>query len=110
MPENIGLYAHHVDHIISLKHNGSSEIENLAWACFQCNVAKGSDIAGYDEETDELTPLFHPRPQKWGDHFEMVDIVIIGRTPVGRLTVRLLQMNHPERIEARQKLLAAGLW
>jgi hypothetical protein len=33
-----------VDHIISLKHEGQTEPENLAWSCFACNNNKGSDI------------------------------------------------------------------
>ncbi len=37
-------YGCEVDHIISLKHGGSSEPENLAYACALCNHAKGSDV------------------------------------------------------------------
>lgn len=43
-PDGISVYPHHVEHIISRKHGGSSLLENLAWACFQCNVAKGTDM------------------------------------------------------------------
>src|SRR2546423_8483314 len=34
-----------VEHIISRKHGGSSEIDNLALACAFCNRHKGTDIA-----------------------------------------------------------------
>jgi 5-methylcytosine-specific restriction endonuclease McrA len=37
-------YGCEVDHIISLKHGGSTEPDNLAYACALCNRAKGSDI------------------------------------------------------------------
>src|SRR5205814_10100623 len=37
-------YGCEVDHIIGLKHGGSSEADNLAYACALCNRAKGSDI------------------------------------------------------------------
>ena len=37
-------YGCEVDHIISLKHGGSSEPENLAYARAFCNRAKGSEI------------------------------------------------------------------
>ena len=37
-------YGCQVDHIISLKHGGSSELDNLAYACASCNRAKGSDV------------------------------------------------------------------
>jgi hypothetical protein len=109
-PEAVSTYPHHVEHIIARKHGGSSDLENLAWACFQCNVSKGSDIASYDIETRELTPFFNPRQQDWYDHFDLVEAEIIGKTPVGRVTVRLLQMNHPEEIEVRRQLILAGWW
>src|ERR1051325_4967074 len=37
-------YGCEVDHIISLKHGGSTEPENLAYACALCNRAKGTDV------------------------------------------------------------------
>ena len=33
-----------MDHIISEKHGGPTEVDNLAYACVFCNRAKGSDI------------------------------------------------------------------
>lgn len=109
-PEHIDTYSPQVDHIIPQKHDGSSELDNLAWACFRCNNTKGSDISGYDTETRELTPLFNPRTQNWDDHFEIIEAVLIGRIPIGRVTIRVLQMNHPKQIEARRSLIDAGLW
>jgi len=35
---------------------------------------------------------------------------VIGLTPVGRATVRLLQMNTKERLELRGMLLDDGTW
>ena len=109
-PEEASTYPHHIEHIIARKHDGTSELSNLAWACFHCNVAKGSDIASYDRETSELTPLFNPRTQNWDDHFMLTDGMIVGKTAIGRVTVRLLQMNHPEQLEIRLQLIQAGLW
>lgn len=60
--------------------------------------------------TGELAPLYNPRLQHWDEHFELVGDEIIGKTPIGRITVRLLQMNHPEQVEARRLIIAAGLW
>ena len=37
-------YGCEVDHIIGLKHGGSTEPDNLAYACALCNRAKGSDV------------------------------------------------------------------
>jgi 5-methylcytosine-specific restriction endonuclease McrA len=72
LPEEFSFYSHQVDHIIAIKHRGSSSLLNLAWACFDCNNAKGSDVASYDEDTNQLVPLFSPRTQKWDEHFELV--------------------------------------
>ena len=85
-------------------------MDNLAWACFQCNVAKGTDIASYDTETHELTPLFNPRTQKWDAHFGLVGAAIEAKTAVGRVTVRLLQMNHSQQLEVRRLSISAGKW
>lgn len=109
-PEGYSLYSHHVDHIIPLLHGGDLSLDNLAWACFQCNTTKSANIASYDLETGELTPLFHPHKQKWDDHFEMVNAVINGKTPIGRVTVKILQINHPDQVETRQKLIKAKIW
>jgi hypothetical protein len=109
-PEGISAYAHQVEHVIAIKHEGPSTLDNLAWACFQCNNNKGSDIASYDKETNMLAPLYNPRQDRWDDHFIFDDVVLVGKTPIGRVTIRILQMNHPDQIETRAYLLSAGLW
>lgn len=109
-PEMVAEYPHHVDHIIAIRHEGSSEMDNLAWTCFQCNSAKSSDIASYDPQTKTIVPLFNPRLQAWDDHFTVEDGVLIGKTAAGRVTIRTLQMNYPEQIETRRRLISAGLW
>jgi 5-methylcytosine-specific restriction endonuclease McrA len=69
-PEIASLYAHQVDHILPLKHDGVSTEANLARTCFRCNVNKGSDISGYDPISGGLTPLFDARNLRWEGHFE----------------------------------------
>ncbi len=110
LPEEFSFYSHQVDHIVAVKHRGSSLLVNLAWACFDCNNAKGSDIASYDEDTNQLAPLFNPRTQDWNEHFKLNGAEIIGKTPIGRVTVFLLQMNREEQIETRSDLIEAGLY
>ena len=109
-PDEYVSQSHHVDHIISLKHKGSDALDNLAWACFQCNLCKGTDIASIDEITKIITPLFHPRLQIWDEHFQLDGASILGNTAIGRVTVALLQINHPEQVETRQILIDGGLW
>ena len=85
-----------VDHIISRKHGGQTVMENLAFACFYCNRHKGSDIASLSED-GRLTRLFNPRADSWDEHFQCNERRIEGKTPVGNVTVRLLQFNLPDR-------------
>lgn len=110
IPEDIRPYPFQVEHIRSLKHGGSSDPDNLAWSCLHCNLRKGTDVAAYDDLTDALVPLFNPRTQVWDEHFAMNEAWIEGLTAVGRATVNLLQMNHPQQVEARAALIEAGLW
>lgn len=110
LPDSFGYYAHQVDHILPVKHQGSSEFDNLAWASFECNNAKGSDIAAYDTQTGALTPLFNPRTQAWNEHFTLRNGELVGLTPFGRVTVGVLRINQAERIEIRRTLVEAGLW
>ena len=68
-PENFGAHNYQVHHIIAQKHRGTDELDNLAWACFRCNLNKGSDIASYDITDGALVPFYNPRTQQWQDHF-----------------------------------------
>ena len=48
----------HVDHIISVKHEGSTTLDNLAYACVVCNRQKGSDLGSIDWKTRKLSSIF----------------------------------------------------
>jgi hypothetical protein len=49
-----------------------------------------------------LIPLFHPRKDRWDDHFKWDDLRVVGRTAVGRTSVRVLQLNSPARLRVRR--------
>jgi 5-methylcytosine-specific restriction endonuclease McrA len=106
--ERLTFALHWVDHIVAEKHGGQTEGGNLALSCVLCNQHKGSDLASIDSETGQITPLFHPRRERWLDHFCFAGARIEPLTPTGRVTVRLLQLNHPQRIEERGLLLSLG--
>ena len=108
-PESVTLIEHEVDHIIALKHGGRTVTENLALCCTLCNKHKGSDIASIDTDTGEMLPLFHPRRDRWHDHFELRGAEIVPRTAVGRAMARLLQLNRPERVKERDLMVQAKL-
>jgi hypothetical protein len=101
-------FAHHVDHLIALKHGGRTEEENLALACMECNLRKGSDLAAIDQIEGVLAPLFNPRVQRWSEHFTVMNASLVGTTPTGRATAALLRMNDPARLLERQRLILAG--
>lgn len=99
-----------VDHIIARKHGGETLAENLALACFPCNNSKGPNIAGFDWETGTVVPLFHPRRDNWADHFEWVGPELRGKTPLGRVTVAVLEINRVHRLALRQALMGERLF
>ncbi len=39
--------AFEIDHIVSLKHGGGNEYDNLAYACPHCNQHKDSDLTTF---------------------------------------------------------------
>jgi 5-methylcytosine-specific restriction endonuclease McrA len=60
---------HHVEHIIARQHGGSDDADNLALACHRCNLHKGPNLPGIDPWTVQVAQLFHPRRDRWSDHF-----------------------------------------
>jgi hypothetical protein len=97
-----------MDHIISRKHGGLSEIDNLAYACLRCNAWKGSDVGSLDRQTGAFVSLFHPRRHRWQDHFVLRGALVEPLTAEGEATVRLLKLNLDKRVVERQLLMAAG--
>ena len=93
-----------IEHIIAKQHGGLDDEINLALACPHCNCNKGPNLCGFDTLEGKIIPLFHPRLQKWDEHFELQGSFVFGRTVVGRITVRVLKMNHRDRIELRKRL------
>lgn len=96
------------DHIISLKHGGPTQLNNLAYSCVICNTNKGSDVGSVDLPTQVFTRFFNPRTDRWEDHFELSGAEILSKTDIGKATVKIFQFNTPERIARRTLLLAIG--
>ena len=94
-----------IDHVIARKHRGKTIGSNLALACYYCNSYKGPNLSGIDPESNRIIRLFHPRRHKWDAHFRWEGPVLVGRTPIGRATIEVLQINHPDAIAARQALM-----
>ncbi|MGW8256168.1 MAG: HNH endonuclease [Thermoguttaceae bacterium] len=97
-----------IDHIISLKHGGSSEAGNLAYACLICNRRKGADLGSMIKPGEKIVRFFNPRTDFWQDHFRLDGSVINARTEIGEVTARIFGFNAPERILERETLIAVG--
>ncbi len=101
---------HEPDHILPRKHGGETTLENLAFACFNRNRHKGTDISSFDDLTGNLTAFFNPRTNIWTEHFQIQNAEIIPLTPEARVTAKILKLNSVERIEERQILIDEGIF
>lgn len=102
----------HIEHIIARQHGGQTDLENLALACWYCNLKKGPNLTAIDPESAAVVPLFHPRNDGWSDHFTLrittgnpPAIDVKGLTPIGRATVQVLGIN-----EQMRRILRYELW
>ena len=105
LPASVYPLPFHVDHIIARQHGGTTTLDNLALACLHCNRHKGPNIAGHDPATGDLVRLFHPRQDRWSDHLEWAGAELVGRTPIGRVTIHVLAINDPDFLAVRQVLM-----
>lgn len=84
-------------------------MENLAFSCFFCNTHKGSNLSGLDPQTGQLTRLFHPRQDRWQDHFRWDGGVLIRLTEIGRVTIHVLRINRADAVAVRRSLREEGV-
>lgn len=110
MPSQFYRAPFQIDHIIAEQHGGQTVFSNLALACFHCNLGKGPNIAGKDPATRRMTRLFHPRQDHWEDHFRWHGARLIGRTPIGRTTIQVLDINHIAYVLVRKALIDARIF
>jgi hypothetical protein len=110
MPQECDDLSFEIDHVIAIKHGGRTVPANLALSCYYCNTYKGPNIAGLDPLTGRLSALFHPRRHKWDRHFRWDGPTLVGNTPVGRTTIAVLQINHPDRVALREALMEEGVF
>ena len=89
---------------------GDFSLDNLAFACSGCNGAKYNKIEGIDPLTGVRVPLYHPRRDKWGDHFswDETGTMMIGTSAIGRLTIKMLKLNRQSVINLREVLVGVG--
>ena len=111
-PESIFNFPFEVEHIIPPNRGGSDDETNWALACRSCNLHKAHHLDGADAETGVVAKLFHPRQDRWEEHFRIdaATTSILGRTPVGRATVERLRLNRASQLAARRQWMRLGLF
>lgn len=108
LPQAAHRFTFPIDHVIARQHGGKTVAGNLAAACTRCNLSKGPNIAGIDPDSRALVPLFNPRRERWNDHFGWRGPRLVGLTPIGRATIRVLAINHREAVALRRTLMTSG--
>ena len=109
MPQRFDDLPFEIDHVVAQSHGGKTSSGNLALSCFPCNRFKVPNLAGMDPQTGRLAKLFHPRRHAWSRHFRWQGSTLIGRTPVGRATIRVLHINEYLRVRLRAQLVSEGV-
>ncbi|MBM3130731.1 MAG: HNH endonuclease [Chloroflexi bacterium] len=98
------------EHIIPRHSGGQAALDNLALACQGCNNHKYTKTQARDPVSDNRVPLYHPRQQRWHDHFAWSDdfTLVVGLTPTGRATIETLHLNRAELVNLRRVLYSMG--
>ena len=109
LPQSAARLRFHIEHVLARQHGGLTGLSNLALACPRCNFHKGPNLAGVDPRTRNKVWLFHPRRHSWKRHFRWDGALLAGRTPIGRATVAVLNVNAPHAVEVRQELIDEGI-
>jgi len=110
MHESLQGATFHLEHIVPSSRTGTFSLENIAWACPSCNLHKSDRVEGLDPDSGMTVSLFHPRLHRWLDHFEIDRYSMKGKTPTGRATILILDLNHVARIRIRQAEEVFGLF
>ena len=100
-----------IEHVVPLSRGGTSDESNLWLSCPLCNRHKGDRLSAIDPETGNEVPLFHPRRQRWAEHFRWSEdgLRILGLTPTGRATVVALHLDtDPDALVVRSYWILAG--
>ncbi len=102
-----------IDHIVPKSAGGSNGVANLALTCPHCNAHKWTDTVAPDPDTGQATRFFHPRQDRWEEHFLWSPDgsgELVGRTPTGRVTVVGLRINDADMVSLRLLLADVDLF
>ena len=111
-PEQVFNFAFEVEHIEPRAGGGSDSLDNLALACESCNLYKAAATTGRDDLDDRDVPLYHPRMDRWAEHFryDPESGMVVGLSATGRATASRLRMNSAFQLRARLHWMRLGLY
>lgn len=111
-PELVFNFRFEVEHVIPVAQGGEDDYANLSLACRSCNLHKGIDVSGMDPISGEAVRLFHPRVDRWSEHFQVDQVTgaITGISPIGKATVNRLNMNSASQLLARHQWIRLGVF
>lgn len=103
-PEAVFNFAFEIEHVVPVTRGGTDDESNWALSCRACNVHKSDRREAIDEQTGSMVALFHPRRDRWTEHFtaDVLTGEIRGLTSTGRATAACLKMNTPIQKDARR--------
>lgn len=99
-----------IEHIVPVSKGGTDELDNFALSCQGCNNRKYTHTEAIDPVTGSTVPLYHPRQQKWAEHFVWSENFtrMIGITSTGRATIVRLNLNRSGVVNLREVLSLAN--
>lgn len=92
-----------IEHIVPQSKGGATVEDNLALSCQGCNNHKYVKTEAIDPVTHEIVRLFHPRRDRWQEHFTWNGDYseIVGLTSIGRATIAVLKLNRKNLVNLR---------
>ena len=111
-PEVVFNFPFEVEHVVPVSRGGLDVEANWALACRSCNLRKAAHVTGIDPESQAEVRLFHPRQDRWTEHFRVDSESgnVEGITVIGRAAVVRLQMNSESQAAARRQWMRLGLF
>ena len=110
-PEHINTDPFSIEHIHPVSLGGGNDEANLALSCLGCNLAKGARIDAVDPASGQSVAFFHPRLDRWSEHFEWSDGFerVEALTAKGRVTILALDLNRQKLCNLRRVLIRSEL-
>jgi len=93
-----------IEHILPISVGGLTEFDNLCLSCPTCNRHKSNRLVAVDPKSGIEVPLYHPRQQRWTEHFGWNNdaMILIGKSEIGRATIEAFYINRPAMVRLRR--------